>query len=88
MEISAGHTNDDRPNSDALQNSSDMPQRKYTALIMAGQRPGENELVRDTGAPHRSFVDILGEPMLERVVLTLEEVDHENRALKVQLDLH
>ncbi|GMQ81608.1 MAG: hypothetical protein BMS9Abin05_1040 [Rhodothermia bacterium] len=41
-----------------------MRTKRYTALIMAGQRPGENDLVRDTGAPHRSFVDIRGEPIM------------------------
>ena len=48
------------------------PQRRYTALILAGRREGEDVLAAATGAPHRALLDVQGVPMLERVVQTLE----------------
>ena len=49
------------------------PQRRYTALVLAGRRGGEDVLAAAAGAPHRALLDVQGEPMLERVVRTLEE---------------
>ena len=52
---------------------SSKPQRRYTALILAGRRGGQDVLAAAAGAPHRALLDVQGEPMLERVVRTLEE---------------
>ena len=53
-------------------NAQEHPQRRYSAVILAGRRGGEDVLATATGAPHRALLDIQGEPMLERVVRTLE----------------
>ncbi len=49
------------------------PRRRYTALILAGRRGGEDALAAAASAPHRALLDVQGEPMLERVVRTLEQ---------------
>jgi len=42
-----------------------------TALVLAGQRDGEDELTRYAGATCKAFVEIGGKPMLSRVLDTL-----------------
>ncbi len=64
----------------------EQPQRRYTALIMAGRRGGPDTLAEATGAPHRALLDVQGVPMLERVVRTLEAVPCIERML-VSIDV-
>lgn len=42
-----------------------------TAIVLAGQRDGDNELARHAGASCKAFVEIAGQPMLSRVLDTL-----------------
>ncbi len=42
-----------------------------TAVVLAGQRDGENELAQYAGATCKAFVEINGQPMLSRVLDTL-----------------
>jgi len=46
-------------------------QNRMTAIVLAGQRDGEDELARYAGATCKAFVEIGGEPMLSRVLDTL-----------------
>jgi len=57
------------------------PERTYTALILAGRRPGVDLLAEAVGAPHRTLLDIHGVPMLEGVVQTLRDVPRIARTL-------
>lgn len=47
------------------------PQTRMTAIVLAGQRDGEDELARHAGATCKAFVEIGGKPMLSRVLDTL-----------------
>jgi len=40
-------------------------------VVLAGRRPGEDDLARAAGAPHRALVEIQGRPMLEGVLAFL-----------------
>lgn len=44
---------------------------EMTAVVLAGQRDGENELAEYAGVTCKAFVDIDGQPMLSRVLDTL-----------------
>lgn len=46
-------------------------QARMTAIVLAGQRDGEDELTRHTGATCKAFVEIHGKPMLLRVLEAL-----------------
>ena len=43
----------------------------WTAIILAGQRPGENDFARTLGYPAKALIPVGGEPMLGRVAKTL-----------------
>lgn len=43
----------------------------WTAILLAGERPGENHFARSQGVPAKALIPVGGEPMLERVVRTL-----------------
>lgn len=43
----------------------------FTAIVLAGQRDGEDELARHAGAACKAVVEIGGKPMLLRVIETL-----------------
>ncbi len=43
----------------------------WTALVLAGQRPGLDPLAQAFGAPLKALIEVGGEPMLARVVRTL-----------------
>lgn len=45
--------------------------RKWTAIILAGQRPGENEFAASHGLDAKALIPVAGEPMLGRVARTL-----------------
>ena len=49
----------------------DKPKLHMTAIVLAGQRDGENALARHAGASCKAFVEIDGKPMLSRVLATL-----------------
>lgn len=46
-------------------------EKKWTALILAGERPGGDALARGQGIPVKALLPVLGEPMLSRVARTL-----------------
>jgi molybdopterin-guanine dinucleotide biosynthesis protein A len=48
-----------------------IPENKMTAIVLAGQRDGEDELARHAGAACKAVVEIAGAPMLARVLETL-----------------
>lgn len=43
----------------------------WTALLLAGQRPGPDPLAASFGATHKALIEVGGVPMLARVVRTL-----------------
>jgi molybdopterin-guanine dinucleotide biosynthesis protein A len=43
----------------------------WTAIVLAGQRPGETEFPESRGVSAKALIPVAGEPMLERVVRTL-----------------
>lgn len=43
----------------------------WTALILAGERPGENAFARANGVSTKALIPVAGEPMLGRVARTL-----------------
>ena len=45
--------------------------RRWTALLLAGQRPGENAFAAGHGVAAKALIPVLGEPMLGRVARTL-----------------
>jgi CTP:molybdopterin cytidylyltransferase MocA len=45
--------------------------RPWTAIILAGQRPGENDFAEAHGVAAKALIPVAGEPMLGRVVHTL-----------------
>jgi GTP:adenosylcobinamide-phosphate guanylyltransferase len=44
---------------------------QYTAILLAGQRPGENDFAQALGYPAKALIEIEGEPMLGRVARAL-----------------
>lgn len=48
-----------------------MPSSGWTAIILAGQRPGENDFADSQGVPAKALIPVAGEPMLGRVARTL-----------------
>ena len=55
-----------------LRYQSRVPEAVYDALVLAGRRGPDDALAEAVGAPHRALLDIQGQPMLERVVETLQ----------------
>lgn len=45
----------------------------FTALVLAGTRPGGDPLARDMGVAHKSLIEIGGRTVLDRVLVALEE---------------
>ena len=45
----------------------------FSALVLAGTRPGGDPLARQAGAAHKALIELEGEPMLARVVAALRE---------------
>ncbi len=45
---------------------------KYTALVLAGTRPGGDPLARQSGVTHKALIEVAGVPMLGRVLAALE----------------
>jgi len=41
---------------------------RWTAILLAGQRPGENGFARDHGVDVKALIPVAGRPMLRRVV--------------------
>ncbi|HEV2746727.1 MAG TPA: nucleotidyltransferase family protein [Allosphingosinicella sp.] len=46
-------------------------ERPWTAIILAGQRPGENDFAKANGVALKALIPVAGEPMLGRVARTL-----------------
>ena len=44
---------------------------QWTAILLAGERPGENGFAAGFGVPAKALIPIAGEPMLSRVAKTL-----------------
>ena len=44
---------------------------QWTAIILAGQRPGEDDFANRLGVPAKALIEVGGEPMLGRVARTL-----------------
>jgi GTP:adenosylcobinamide-phosphate guanylyltransferase len=44
---------------------------QWTAILLAGQRPGERDFAHDLGYPAKALIEIGGEPMLGRVAKAL-----------------
>jgi GTP:adenosylcobinamide-phosphate guanylyltransferase len=44
---------------------------RWTAILLAGQRPGERDFAHDLGYPAKALIEIAGEPMLGRVAKAL-----------------
>lgn len=44
---------------------------RWTAILLAGERPGGDPLARSVGAPWKALIPVAGEPMLARVARTL-----------------
>lgn len=45
----------------------------FSALVLAGSRPGGDPLAGTEGKPHKALIEIEGRPLLERVVTALRE---------------
>jgi hypothetical protein len=50
-----------------------MTDRRYTALVLAASRGNLDPLAQAGGVSHKTFIDIAGVPMLERVVRSVVE---------------
>ena len=44
---------------------------RFTAILLAGQRPGTDPLADHFGQPFKALIDVAGQPMLVRVAATL-----------------
>jgi CTP:molybdopterin cytidylyltransferase MocA len=44
---------------------------RWTAIVLAGQRPGENAFAEAHGVMFKALIPVLGTPMIERVLRTL-----------------
>jgi GTP:adenosylcobinamide-phosphate guanylyltransferase len=49
-----------------------MPDRRYTAIIMAGSRRGLDPMASAAGVSHKCLVEVAGQAMLERVLETID----------------
>lgn len=47
---------------------------QYTALVLAGTRPGGDPLAAHAGVTHKALIDVGGQPMLARVLAALDAV--------------
>ena len=55
--------------------------RSWTAILLAGERPGENDFAASHGVASKALIPVGGEAMLGRVARTLLKVDGVNRIL-------
>ena len=63
-----------------------MSQGGWTALVLAGQRPGETSFAESHGAATKALIPVAGEPMLARVVRTLLQSPPVDRILILAQD--
>ena len=62
-------------------NSSDSERDRFTALVLAGERPAGDPLARALGYPRKALIPVGGEPMLARVVQTLHAAQDVERVV-------
>src|SRR6187549_6180 len=58
-----------------------MTERRYTALVLAASRGNLDPLAQAGGVSHKTFIDIAGVPMLERVVRSVVECGRVGRVV-------
>lgn len=58
----------------------------FTALVMAGSRPGGDPLARALGVSHKALIPVAGVPMLARVVRTLRAARAVDRVVLCAID--
>ena len=58
-----------------------MTDRHYTALVLAASRGNLDPLARAGGVSHKTFIDVAGTPMLERVVRSVVESGRVGRVI-------
>jgi hypothetical protein len=58
-----------------------MTDRRYSALVLAASRGNLDPLAQAGGVSHKSFIDIAGVPMLERVVRSVVESGRVGRVI-------
>src|SRR5688572_33356129 len=58
-----------------------MTDRRYTALVLAASRGNLDPLAQAGGVSHKTFIDIAGVPMLERVVRSVVECGRVGRVV-------
>ena len=58
-----------------------MTDRRYTALVLAASRGNLDPLAQAGGVSHKTFIDIAGVPMLERVVRSVVESGRVGRVI-------
>lgn len=63
--------------------ASDLPAQAWTAIVLAGRRPGGDAFAESFGEAYKGRIPIAGEPMLARVVRTLLAVPRVARILVV-----
>jgi GTP:adenosylcobinamide-phosphate guanylyltransferase len=63
-----------------------MSQQDWTALVLAGQRPGETAFADAHGVATKALIPVAGQPMLERVVRTLLQSAPVNRIVILAQD--
>lgn len=62
------------------------PAQRFTALILAGSRPGGDPLARAVGVSHKALVSLAGKTMLARVVDTVQRVRAVHRIVLCGID--
>lgn len=55
--------------------SPDIPERKFSAVVLAGERPGGSDFARELNLPASVLVDVAGKTALDRVIRALESCE-------------
>jgi GTP:adenosylcobinamide-phosphate guanylyltransferase len=59
------------------------PVSRFSALVLAGRRAGDDPLARSRGVTHKALVPVAGEPMLDRVLRTLDRAGARRVAVSI-----
>ena len=73
-------------NPDLGSRHADLSTRRFTALVLAGSRPGGDALARAARVSHKALAPIAGVPMLARVVSTLRAAKSVGRLVVCGID--